>query len=243
MGSKKSNSSTKSLSYSQCLHSKTVDDDIEGSCVCLECGLVLEPLFLHNFIPAKCSLDFCEIRAFLTDVCANAAMPEYIISYTYQYFKSLSNDYAIKEKKFNKKAIAAYALYETLCRHKIPRTIAEIEYFTGVTSNVIWNIETSLTISETLSYPQDFVERFCTLLKIKFCHTKIIKRIVGNMSGMGNIRPKCVVAAVIYMYCKQKNLKMSMKKICEVCFVSTGNMYKIIKNLRVDFMKNVSTIQ
>jgi len=169
-------------------------------------------------------------------------MPDNIISYTHSYFKSLKNDSHVKEKKFADKTIASYALYETLSRHKLPYTANEIEYFTGTPCKMLWKVENCLHFSEMLNNPQDFVDRYCSSLDLDFYKTKIIKGIVGNMYGLGDIRPSCVVAAVIYLYCKELGLQMPMKTVCEACFVSTGNMYKIIRRLPQNIANQISLL-
>jgi transcription initiation factor TFIIIB Brf1 subunit/transcription initiation factor TFIIB len=212
----------------------------EGECVCTGCGLVLERLYKQSDVATagKLNDEHAKIISFLKDICSNACMPEAVTIWTMNYYYQLLKEKALKN--FKKIELASYALYEILSRNKIPRTAKEIEYFTGTQIQILWKIENCLHFSETLNNPQDFVDRYCSLLNIPFYNIRIIKGIVGNMYGMGDIRPNCVVAAVIYLYYKEINEKMSMQTVCEVCCVSTGNMYKIIRNLRKDFVEKIS---
>jgi len=208
------------------------------------CGLVLEQLLLHPVGKREKYdiVDFRNVFLFLQDVCANACLPDSIASYAFSYFKTLKKEEKIKQHKYKDNAIATYALYETLSRHEIPRTCNEIEYFTGIPSAIIFNIEGCLYFSDTLNNPQDFVERYCYSLSISYFHIKIIKGIAGNMYGMGDIRPNTVVAAIVYLYCKEANIKQNMKTICEICSVSSGNVYKLIRSLRSDFSRKISLL-
>jgi len=208
---------------------------------------VLEQLFLHqagtNKWEGGMETEFYKTYLFLKDICANGFMPNYLVSYAFSYFKKLRNDAAIKRRKFKDDAVAAFALYETMSRHEIPRTVNEIEYVTGVPSNQLFSIEGCLHFSDTLNNPQDFVERYCSqLANITYFDIKIIKGIVGNMYGMGDVRPNTIVAAIIYLYCKEVDLKQSIKTICEVCGVSSYNVYKIVRNLRSDFSHQISLL-
>jgi transcription initiation factor TFIIIB Brf1 subunit/transcription initiation factor TFIIB len=235
-------SDRKVIGRNECSHSNVVDDEREGTCVCTECGLVLEQLYFPCYTSDIDDIDRCKTFLFLRDVCSNAFISENIIYYSYTYFKHLKKDQSIISKKFADIAIASFALYETLSRHKNAYTAKEIAYYTGTPCTTLWKIENCLHVTEMLNNPQDFVERYCSSLEIDFYPTKIIKGITGNMYGLGDIRPSCVVAAVIYLYCKEIDEAISMKKICEVCDVSTGNIYKIINRLDKMYKDNISLL-
>jgi transcription initiation factor TFIIIB Brf1 subunit/transcription initiation factor TFIIB len=226
------------ISRTACSHSDTIDDDREGTCVCTQCGLVLEQLFQQQqSFAVKDKIDFSNVFCFMKDVCANASIPNCLISYAFDYFKLLKSDMVLKGKRFKDEWLASYALYETLSRHKIPRTVNEMEYFTGVPMQTFWNIESCLSFNDTLNDSQDFVARFCTLLNISYLNAKCIESIVGKMKDVGEIRSSSIVAGVIYLYCRETACKINLKTICEVCAVSTGNMYKIIQKIEKEVVK------
>lgn len=250
ISNKKMSDPCESAEGNGCSHSNTIDDEIDGSCVCIECGLVLEQLYFHSYKFKE--KDVCteeselnadsKILVFLKDICENAFVVESFVHYSFSYFLQLKKDPAILAKKFKSEEVASYALYETLSRHNVPHTAKEIEHFTGTSCKLLWAIENCLHVTETLNNPQDFAERYCTLLNLDWYNMKMIKGISGNMFGLGDIRPSCVIAAVIFLYCKENNIAMTMKKVCEVCDVSTGNMYKIIKRLPKKYVTNISLL-
>jgi transcription initiation factor TFIIIB Brf1 subunit/transcription initiation factor TFIIB len=229
-----------------CPHTETIDDDQQGECICLQCGLVLEPVYQtqvnetrHFNDPEN---DMREIDEFLKDVGEHAGIPLSIINYTEWYFQKIKKQLLAK-KKFKDKDIASYALYETLCRHKIPRTVQEIIYFTSTTAKQMFAIESELNIKETLNHPLDYCDRFCSLLGIDFWDGKIIKGIVFNMFGLGNVRPQSVVALVVYLYCKEKKLEITLTDICEVCSVSASNIYKLVReNVREPYRSQITLL-
>jgi transcription initiation factor TFIIIB Brf1 subunit/transcription initiation factor TFIIB len=243
------------VSSNECAHSQTVDDDQEGTTVCLNCCRVLDQLYFCNYeigngngIDLYTSKDFCDSFIFLKDVCANSMIPYNMVSYAHDYFKVLKNNHLISGKNFSNKVIASYALYETLSNHSISRSAREIELITGTKCASLWKVENCLNLEEIIGNPEDFVERYCTALDIDFFKMKIIKGIVSNMSqfndvwGFGGIRPDSIVAAVIYLYCKEINFKISMKSVCQVCSVSYGNIYKIVNRLPSKISKNISSL-
>jgi transcription initiation factor TFIIIB Brf1 subunit/transcription initiation factor TFIIB len=230
----------------ECDHSNSIDDEREGTNVCIDCGLVLDQLYFPSRSAVLNEHDYSapdKIFLFLKDVCGNAFIADNIIYYAYNYFNHLKKDMSIIDKKFKDTVIASYALYETLCRHGNAFTAKEIAYYTGTPCNYLWKVENCLHMSEMLHNPQDFVERYCAILKIDFYTTKIIKGIAGNMYALGDIRPSCVVSAVIYLYCvKEIKMKLTMKDICEVCDVSTGNIYKICNRLLPMYRNKISLL-
>lgn len=212
----------------------------------------------------------CAIYSFLVDVCVHAEIPKAILDYTYSYFKEIREklsqrktnknkvvaSYALDETlslketretlsphgKINNKAVASYALYETLSRHNVPRTASEIQYFTGCDTSLLFKIESSLHLTETLNKPQDFVSRFCSILNLRFRDERRIKSIVENMFGMASIRPHCIVAVAIFLYCKEKNIDCPLKRICETCDVTSTNIYSVIRKMKTLYVNKITLL-
>jgi len=227
-----------------CPHSKTIDDDREGQCVCIQCGLVLESIFQA---PKNEDLPLYDhqqniINSFLRDVGAHAEIPLSILQYAESYFQEIKNSLREK-KKFKDKELASYALYETLHRHKIPRPLPEITYFCDINPTKLFAIETALNIrgEDEPSHPIDYSDRLCNLLGLSFCDSKFIKGIVFNthLLSLGSRRPQSVVALVVYLYCQQNEINMSLIHICEICSVSSTNIYKLARNLQEPYKSKI----
>jgi transcription initiation factor TFIIIB Brf1 subunit/transcription initiation factor TFIIB len=230
-----------------CPHSQTVDDDREGECICLLCGLVLEPLYQSQRNEGACFTerenDIQEIHNFLQDVGAHANIPQSLICYTEDYFRIIKKQLTgEKKKKFVDRDLASYALLETLCRHKVPRTVQEISYFTATETSKLFAVETALNIREVLGHPQEYSDRFCALLGLSFWDSKQIRGIVFNMFGLGNVRPQTVVALVVFLYCKEKKINIPLKLICEVCSVSSTNINKLARDVKEPYNSNISLL-
>jgi transcription initiation factor TFIIIB Brf1 subunit/transcription initiation factor TFIIB len=62
------------------------------------------------------------------------------------------------------------------------------------------------------------------------------------MYGLGNVRPQTVVALVIYLFCKEKEINMTIKQICEVCFASATNIYKLARNVKEPYRNKITLL-
>lgn len=227
------------------MHRQTIDDDREGHSVCIQCGLVLQPIYQHSasvvFFPAAYKQQD-PVLNFLLDVAAHAEIQRFIIDSSLSYFHKIKIQLQEHKPRFTDLVLASYALYETLSRNHISRTAQEIEFFTQIKLAKLWAVESALNLKDTLNHPLDYVERFCSLLDIEFHEMKIIRGIVGNMFGLGGIRPQCVVAVVIYLRCKETKQKMSLVKICEACDVSSTNIYAIVRKMKKQYSEKISLL-
>jgi transcription initiation factor TFIIIB Brf1 subunit/transcription initiation factor TFIIB len=240
-------------SQQPCLHQQTIIDDREGDSVCLLCGLVLEVVYQQEwrwdrggggggeaYSPYENASD--PTFNFLLDVAAHAEIQKCIVQQTFSYFKKIKIKLEQRTPKFPDRVLASYALYETLSRNNVSRSVQEIEFFTNCNLAKLWAVESALNLKDTLCHPLDYVERFCSQLSIKFTEMKVIKGIVGNMFGLGGIRPQCVVAVVIYLYCREIKHKLALAKICEVCDVSSTNIYAIIRKMKSMYTGKISLL-
>jgi transcription initiation factor TFIIIB Brf1 subunit/transcription initiation factor TFIIB len=247
----------------ECLHNTTIDDEQSGDCVCIKCGLVLEQLYMldykhkqhiethphaHTTQIVEGELNTSSIIAqFLVDIGHNAHIPLSIINHATWYSEIVKGQLRDKKIKFTNKEIAAFALYETLNERGVSRTVQEIAVYTQVSCTSLWDIECAVTKPNTLINPQNLVERYCTALQLSYGYMSEIRTIVGNMYGMGGIRPQCLVAAAIYLYCHSElypnsGPTPSLKQICDVCIVSPTTVNKIIKKLDPKYVANISLL-
>ena len=220
-----------------CFHKKTIDDDREGTEVCLDCGLVLQEILLPG-TPLKTTRTFStregepELTRHLCDVIAHAEIPMCVVSPTLDYYKQLRGELASHRPKFTDKVLLAYALYETLNRENISRTVQEIAFFTDCSEKKLWNVESALNLEKTLSSPLDYVERYATQVNLTFSDVKKIKEKIGSLACFYSAKPQCVVALALYMHCLENKLKCSLKNICQVCSVSPTNVHHMMRKMK-----------
>lgn len=266
----------------ECLHLNQIEAD---EIVCTDCGKVLGAIFLASLTQPDHSYPLYqeEANTFMRDLCDRAHIPENIIDHAVPFRDVLRIQLW---RQFKQHELDTFAVYEMLCRFKIPRSPQELASFAGIGAGVLGKIESSLLSVATktekrISHPyyegrrthnslkmktpkefmnedkkttkflrsqphsfesiiqvtrgksEDFVERFCTLLSIDFFHVSQIKTVLLNVTALGNIRPHCLAASVIYLYCKRHNLGPDMKTVCRFCGTSCVNVYKIVKDIRV----------
>ena len=230
-------------STNACSHLQTVDNDREGECVCTECGLVLESLYTATYedmhMSATSYTADSNIYSFVSDICHNGCMPEGVITYAMNYYRKLCTKL---RKQFPERNIAAYAVYETLNRFEATRTAEEIEHFSGVKIRDIWLIESNISTDAALNDPTGYVQRYASLLGLKYCHQLFIKEVIvlmENSLNIGNIKANCLVAVTIYLASKELGEKLMLKKICEVCDISTTSVHRVLRKLEQECRLNI----
>lgn len=240
-----------------CEHKNQIADLREGNYICTDCGVVQEQilLFPNNSLPKTRT----QIESHILDICERGNITLNIANWAYSHFYKIT----IKPRKakqtkkakyssgipmcINKKHIAAFAIYEALIFHKAPRSPLEIAFFSGTNLVTLMKIERELFYSLTNINPVDYVFRFCTELNLNPQYVHTIKSIIINLYGLGNIRPNCIVATIIYLFCKEFNLSPTLEKICEICIVSPTNVHKIIRrietmSLKHDYVNKISLL-
>lgn len=170
------------------------------------------------------------IHEYMRDIGANACMPDNVVLYATNYYEKIKTSLT---PKFKQKTIAAYALYEALNTFDIPRMADEIAYYTGVKQQDIWRVESNLVLEDTLNDPVKYVHHYCTLLKFSWADQVCVQRYVELLQELplGNLRCNCLVAVVIYLYCKDTKKKIILKKICETCNISATSVHRVIRQL------------
>lgn len=240
---------------STCDHSEVVDDYREGVSVCIDCGLVVEEqLYVaafetHNNKTLSESSLINEI--FLQDVCDRNNIPGSILADALERMHALTtilqtnwkerHSQLLKPapKKYKNNEIAAFALYETLNLHAVPVSLQTIWRYTNVSTSVLWSIERMLPSTPTV-HATDLIESFCRLLSISFQHITRMKNIAKHANIFGSVKPQGIVAVIIFLYCTEFKLCVTLNEICQNCYISRANMHKIIRSIDKKYKNNIS---
>lgn len=171
------------------------------------------------------------MHEFIKDVGENACLLSNVICYATSYYDKLRGSAPLNLKD---KALAAFAIYESLNVFETPRMAGEISFFTGISERDIWNVESNLTLQTEAKDPKKYVLRFCNLLQLSFTEQNCVRDSVEVIQQLplGNLRCNCLVAVVINLYCKANAKKISLKKICETCDISATSVHRIIRQLK-----------
>lgn len=233
-----------------CDHIEVFDDHHQGESICTHCGLVLDKLYvgevggwggeeeskyLHKRTKNEKMLDF------IKDICANALLPNNIVTPAYNTCRKTKREFG--QKKFSDEALAAFSVYNTLHELETPRTPDEIERFSGVSVGKMFEIAGHLNTVKISNDPTRYVDQYCSQLDLEYYDTNIIRVIVGNMFGMGNVRSNSLIATVIRLYCVEKQRKkVKLYQICRVCRVSPASVHRIISLLDEKYVKKITLL-
>ena len=160
------------FSSNDCNHIHTIDDHITGDIVCTDCALVLGAVYLHptpvklisERAPDGSNNNQNEEEHFIRDVCARGFINNKTRDMAISYMVDISR---VLHKKFAKKDVASYALFEILIRQNESRTPQELHHISGVLPKTLKTIEKYiLKISDktllrtSTASAEDFAERF-----------------------------------------------------------------------------------
>lgn len=216
-----------------CSHLNVINN-WEDECVCTDCGLVLiEQLYSpQRWLQDATKKQLCGMHSYIQDIGENACIAGNVIAYSQNYYDKIKTKLI---RKFQDKAIAAFALYESLNKFEVPRLAEEITHFTGIPSHVFLKLENALPQEISMLNPKHFVHRFCNLIDLSYRDQLQIGYavdIINNEIPLGNVRCNCLVGVVMYLFCKENEKKKTLKTICETCCISATSIHRVIRQLR-----------
>ena len=130
-----------------------------------------------------------------------------------------------------KKCLAAFIIYNTLKLMHIPKSIEQVAYACGVSTNDIWKCEASDDSVPVVIDIKDILPSIHSEVGLSFKECNMlcnIRQIFKNRS----FSPYTMTGALIYIFCKEKKRKMTLKKIANVLKVSNVSIHRCIKYLK-----------
>ena len=229
-----------------CQHLRVYEDEKEGESICIDCALVLDRLCgIPKYPPPREELQMTgeneRILDYIKDICANGCFPQNVVQCAFNYFVKIKKE--ISTRFFLNDALAAFAVYNALNELDIPRSIDEVERYSGVTVKKMWEIAGCLNITNVPNDPTVYVDYYCSLLPLQYFDANIIRSIVGNLYGMGNIRPNGLIAAIIRLYCIENNRKeIKFSDICRATKTKRAGIHRIIRLLDEKYIKQITLL-
>jgi len=226
-----------------CPHRYTVLDIDGGSEVCTQCGLVLEERLLQSSNEEKSHiLEIDKDNNFLKDICERLELSNERCYEALICLPRIIEEIQEKEFIFKRQDLLTFALYEVINRNEIGITPEELCHYANIKTQKLWQIENSLCNSIITQHsPAAFCSKACYHLNLKYSDERQIRQICESMYGCSHFRPTNVCGTVIKLYCKEKNIPMTYKKICEALNCSATSMIKIIDYLG-DIANNISIL-
>lgn len=217
-----------SISNSSCSHTSEIIDQREGIIVCTECGLVLDFVYINKNENNYNEYDNLtnDVKSYIYEIIERLNLPQLIFSYVIK---------KIEEKK-NKNKICytfiASCIYNTLYELKIPFSINDICAVTGINSSKIYKEKKDKNENDNNSRiiiieTDDILERACSKLNLKYEYYTLIKESIDKSNNGFN--PSTVISAYILIFCRENNIKKTLKEISQVTGVSCMSILRYIK--------------
>jgi transcription initiation factor TFIIIB Brf1 subunit/transcription initiation factor TFIIB len=196
-----------------------VIDEREGTTICIDCGLVLSDQMFketYSFNSNICDKNFEEIKEFLTRL----NLP---ISFASEIFENFTKSLIYKKTG---KYLLPYAIYQTLNEIGYPISIKDIAAVSGVSENLIYDMQNNE--ESIILNPNSLLEKYCKLFGFDYKTYSLIKEKMPQELNTGH-NPLTVIASIIYKYCKENNLKYSMKEIASTVCISPISIQRYLK--------------
>lgn len=196
-------------SFKSCLHINQISDIHEGSYVCTDCGLVLDQIYLCDFEKEK-------------------EQTEKNVPCMYQEMLERLNISLIRNNDYTSNNVinVACKIYQNI-NNESAITLKEVTSATGVSSKMLNNATKG---SVTIVDKEILLEKYCCQLDIAYKHYTLIKELLQKQNISGH-NPLTIIGSCIYLYSKEKKLKISMKKISDCTGISCISIQRFIKKI------------
>jgi transcription initiation factor TFIIIB Brf1 subunit/transcription initiation factor TFIIB len=104
----------------------------------------------------------------------------------------------------------------------------DISAITGLKNNSIYSMQEKDKV--IILKPNEMLEKYCKYLNLDFKAYSVIKEKISTSLQSGH-NPLTIIGANIYVYCKEKKLNYSMKKIASTLNISCISIQRYIKNI------------
>ena len=235
-----------------CDHQNQMDDETEGHAVCLDCGLVMEPLYR----PYPYSLDSIindenekynmrnerERRKHgdLLNLCDKLHLSREIVRIIFEAWKPVEKWYT-SNKKYSKKhavqGLMVMVIHQSLIEQKIPRPVNHLCQEAGIRPKTVWywsRLYYKNKREKTID-PVEMCEYFLQPLSLSFPELKQIKELVSRNKNLP-FAPSTLLATCAYMFLRRRgpSSDYSLEKIAKRLGVSLMSTYRCKEVLKKD---------
>lgn len=211
--------------YHLCSHSKTIRDEKEGQYICAQCGLVLDVIFLEDFSPNKArftnhTVPNNPIQNEIYDILDKIHISKSFVSPIYNYYRSQYKTYTLDNILFS--------VYKVLNDdYQFNISLQDLCSITGAKKE---NVYSAQKVNENIFLDiSEMAEKYCSILNLNFKNTSLIKEQLKSEPISGH-QPMTIIAGCLYMYCKTKKIKTSLRKISEATLVSPISIQRYLKH-------------
>jgi transcription initiation factor TFIIIB Brf1 subunit/transcription initiation factor TFIIB len=212
-----------------CFHAATISDLATGDIICTACSFVIEKYYDTPVTTSFTEPDH-KWKNYILNVCANMCVNDCIATESLTRFRSLISTTIAKQRE-----IAAYALYETLLKHNVGKTVEEVSFYTEVLPKAIWKVEKSVHC-EYDEKVENYLDKFCYFNDLTRRDAAQIRKLIVNnvqlLEAVEGRHPQNVATALIILYCEKNNISKTMKSICDTCGTSVSSAQQMLKKLK-----------
>lgn len=196
-----------------CSHLNEIIDCHEGNIVCTDCGLVKD----SHFIEEKMSFQQSEHHpnSFLDNILDKFNISEYY-----------GNNITMKLLENSKKSLKHLAseIYKTVNEDSSCLPLKTIMNVSGLKTRQIKSNDIHIVDIKKI------LEKYTSYLNLDYRTYTLIKEKVELYTNTG-FQPLSLIGGVIYLHCRENNIRLSMKKIANELGISTISIQRFVKHV------------
>jgi transcription initiation factor TFIIIB Brf1 subunit/transcription initiation factor TFIIB len=210
----------------ECSHINQITDTTVGDHICIDCGLVIDRVFICSNKEKNSGNFAIDDDDFLAELLEKLHLPKYVAAYVNTELSGIGKANA----RFTHLSVAR-CLYRASAKLSLPITARDICAVSGFSSKKILEESNTRIQGQNSSIIcisiDDILEKLCGRLCIGYKDFTLIKRSVKvRYSGFN---PATVATAYIYLYCKKKLKSIKLKDICVISGISCMSVHRFIK--------------
>lgn len=188
---------------------------------------------LWNAVPYK-ERSYFSATEHVANVAMNNGIPDSIVSEAKILLRKVSDQFISRGE--NRKGLLACSIYTACIMNNVPRSVKEIADHFGVSTACITKMSKKFqqalsTVKLPMSRASDFVNRYCSELKMDPSLCLQIVQIIEENTLLSDVSPMSCVAGCIYIASELSNLGIVRENIATVCGVSEVTISKVNKKL------------
>jgi len=224
-----------------CEHSAKLENWAEGTVVCLDCGLVLDQIFVDGVTHPRqeTNENLEKMNRLAQEFIFNNMLDESLLQKGADLFSDLfaKHNVELKRIKISEKNMLIYCLIDVMTQEAVPYNVDMMYEQLGGSRKTYWKIF-NLHRSAHLSKPEHFMNYYCWALQLSYKDYSNLMVICTRYEYL-DMQPTCLAAGIVYRYCRDMKKNISMKSVSEVLHVSKQSIQKF---LRRDLIKSYEEV-
>ena len=194
--------------------------EIDGSYVCIQCGLVSDALCFYDDRDYRNTLS--STNTIIREFCARGE----IDNQSQMFAEEMYNKWIHKFPSLDKTTLMACSIYITCKQNSVPRTMKEISSLTGCSIRQLGKYERIVSSQHFETTPTQYVDRFGSKLYLNYHQIKKIKLILQGVKFEKSFNPASIAASAIYKISVDVNIvdienvsgvpRSTIKRICKL---------------------------